>query len=171
MLENLIKKYKAKDVHEIVYRLSYAGKFIIIKGRTLAGSLIIIANAYKQYIDDPEDDRWKVHLYKHFYDHYLSNTDSRFRVKTLAKVGGKIDQYQLLKREQMELDKYKRTSECLNNNTGAYIPAYKPATNMYGWIAWTAVMSFKRWLDSKERKAYVKRYKKMPNRVPAKSGL
>jgi len=38
MLDNLIKKYKENDIEQVVYRLTYAGKFIIIKGKTLAGS-------------------------------------------------------------------------------------------------------------------------------------
>lgn len=175
MLENLIKKYKYKDVSQVVYRLTYAGKFIVIKGNTLAGSLMTVAAAFKGYSTDsvynvkyPKD--YSDHLYKHFYDHYLENEGvSRFRIKTLAKKGRKITQYNLLKREQMELDKHRYTSQCLNNAVEAYIPQYRESTGSYGWIDKSDVMNFKRWLVSKERKAYVRRYSKTPDRVLATS--
>ena len=156
MLENLIKKYKEKDVNEVVYRLSYAGKFIIIKGKTLCGSLIIIANTYDQFTRGR--DRFAGHLYTHLYNHVWGKTGSKFTIKTLAKVGPKFSQYQLLKREQMELDKNRYNKSCLNNATEVYIPLYSETTDTFGWLGKAAVMNFKKWLDSKERKAYVKRY-------------
>lgn len=169
MLENLIKKYKEKDVNEVVYRLSYAGKFIIIKGKTLCGSLIIIANTWEQFTRGR--DRFKGHLYTHLYNHVWGKQGSKFRVKTLAKVGPKFNQYQLLKREQMEIDKNRYIKECLNNATEAYIPAYNDTTDMFGWLEKSAVMNFKRWLGSKERSAYIKRYSKKPTPKPAMSDL
>ena len=156
MLEHLIKKYKEKDVKEVVYRLSYAGKFIVIKGKTLCGSLIIIANTFEQYSKDTP--RFKGHLYRHLYDHFLKNKDGRFRIKTLSKIDKKTTQYHLIKREQMELDKHRYNQLCLNNALEAYIPVYNEATGMFGWLEKTAVMSFKKWLGSKAREAYIKRY-------------
>lgn len=160
MLENLIKKYKNKDTPEVVYRLSYAGKFIIVKGKTMCGSLIIISNTFIQYKED--NKRFKLHLYKHLYDHFKANTDSRFRIKTLAKVNRKIGHYELLKREQMELDKNRFNSNCLNNSLECYIPNYNETTDTFGWLNKSAVMNFKKWLNSKERQAYVKRYSMKP---------
>jgi len=158
MLENLIKKYKGKDVEEVVYKLSYAGKFIIVKGKTLCGSLIIIANTWEQFTRGR--DRFGGHLYVHLYNHVWgkSKFGNRFSVRVLAKVGDTCNQYQLLKREQMELDKHRYTPECLNNATEAYIPQYNEATGMFGWLEKSAVMNFKKWLKSKEREAYIARY-------------
>lgn len=167
MLDNLIKKYKDNDVNEIVYKLSYAGKFIIVKGKTLAGSLIIISNTYLQYKDDSK--RFTGHLYKHLYDHFKANEGGRFRIKTLAKKGRKITQYNVLKREQMELDKNRYNPLCLNNQLEAYIPLYNERTDTYGWLDRITVMNFKRWLSSKERASYVKRYTVKPILKPAMS--
>jgi hypothetical protein len=170
VLAYLIKKYKENDVDGIVYRLTYAGKFIIVKGRTLCGSLIIISNTFDQYKADAK--RFKGHLYRHLYDHYLANKEiGRFRIKTLAKVSSKIDHYKLLKREQMELDKSRYVPECLNNSLEAYIPIYNDTTDMFGWLPRSTVMNFKRYLDSKERQAYIKRYSKKPEPTPAMSDL
>lgn len=169
MLTYLINKYKKKDVHEVVYKLSYAGKFIIIKGRTLAGSLIIISNTFNQY--QPDAKRFKNHLYRHLYDHFKANENGRFRIKTLAKKGRKTSQYDILKREQMELDKNRYNPLCLNNQIEAYIPLYNEKTDSYGWLNRLEVMNFKRWLSSKARSNYVKRYTVKPNLMPATNGL
>jgi hypothetical protein len=165
MLDNLIEKHKAKDIDEVVYKLSYSGKFIIVKGKTLAGSLIIINNTYLQYTKD--NNRFKGHLYKHLYDHYNDNPSGRFRIKVLAKTDKKIDQYKLLKREQMELDRLRYDPSCLNNELEAYIPLYNELADTYGWLNKSAVMNFKRYLSSKERQAYIKRYSKKPAPGPA----
>jgi hypothetical protein len=158
MLEALINKYtdKRKDKKEVVYQLFYDGKFIIIKGKTLCGSLIIIRDTWEQFTRGRE--RFTGHLYTHLYNHVWGKSGLQFRVKILARVSSKCSQYQLLKKEQMELDKHRYNKLCLNNATEAYIPLYNDITGMYGWLEKMAVMSFKRWLDSKERKAYIKRY-------------
>lgn len=169
MLENLIKKYKEKDIHEVVYQLSYAGKFIIIKGKTLCGSLIIIANTWEQFTRGRE--RFSGHLYVHLYNHVWGKSGSKFRITILARVNKKTTQYQILKREQMELDKHRHTPQCLNNAIESYIPQYDSATDMFGWLQKSAVMNFKRWLDSKARKAYIKRYSKSTAPTPATHDL
>lgn len=171
ILETLIKKYESsKDVHGIVYKLSYAGKYVIIKGATLVGSLKIINNAYKQY--NPKNERFAAHLYGHLFNHLFKTEDlGRFRIKTFAKLDGKTTQYKLLKREQMELDKCRYDTNCLNNNVEAYIPAYNKNTNSFGWITTSAVANFKKYMQSNERASYLKRYSKKPMQVPAKNVL
>lgn len=177
MLEHLIEKYQDKNINEVVYKLSYAGKYIIVKGKTMAGSMIIIEDTFEKYCRDIlfeniDPKKYENHLYKRLYDHfYNAEGVGRFRVKTLGKVGRKIDQYRLLKREQMELDKARLDNRCLNVSEYAYIPLFNHKTHMFGWLTVGAVANFKRWLSSKERKSYLKRYSKTPNRVPAMSDL
>ena len=171
ILETLIEKYEEhRNIEGIVYKLSYAGKYVIVKGATLVGSLKIINNTYKQY--DPKNERFSSHLYGHLFKHlFLTEDVGRFRIKTLAKLSSKVKQYQLLKREQMELDKARYDTNCLNNNIEAYIPCYNKNTHSFGWIETTAVANFKKYLDSNERKAYLKRYVKKPLPMPTKRGL
>lgn len=168
MLENLIKKYKENDVNEVVYRLSYAGKFVIVKGKTLTGSLIIISDTFKQY--KPGIERFKYHIYRHLYDYLLSTPSGRFRVKELSKISDKVDYYQLLKKEQKELDKNRFNPNNLTNSIEAYIPKFNKKTQSFGWLPTTAVLSFKRWLNSKERQAYLSKYTGKQHQEPAKSG-
>lgn len=170
MLDHLISKYPNEDPKDpknryrithagIVFKLSYAGKFIIVKGFSISGSLFHIDKTFKYY--SPDEKRFEGNLYKHFFDHYAANKGvSRFRIKTLAKVTPKVTLYQVLKREQMELDKYRYDPRCLNNNVEVYIPVYNEVKDAYGWIDKVTVGHFHRWLNSKERKAYIKRYSK-----------
>jgi hypothetical protein len=160
MLETLIEKYtdRRRDKKEVVYHLSYAGKFLIVKGKTLCGSLIIIANTWEQFTRGR--DRFKDHLYTHLYNHVWGKSGYPFKVNIIAKVGPKFSQYELLKREQMELDKHRYNTLCLNNAIDVYIPKYNEETGMYGWLEKTAVMNFNRYLESKQREAYIARYTK-----------
>jgi hypothetical protein len=170
MLEKLIEKYQDKNVEGIVYRLSYAGRYIIIKGASLLGSLTIMDDAYKQYA--PDKQRFSTHLYRHWFQHFFLTEDTgRFRMKTLAKLNAKTSQYQLLKREQMELDKARYDYRCLNNEIDIYIPKWNQTKNAFGWLSVSAVANFKRWMQSKERKDYLKRYVKKPRPAQTKRDL
>lgn len=193
MLEYLVSKYKdgRKDKKEVVYKLSYAGKFIIVKGKTLCGSLIIMRDAFEQFKDKHSSQykmvhkkRWDGHIYKHWFNHilYHKGNNNKFSIHILYKSGNKINsipidsiepyvQYRLLKTEQNQLDKYRYDKKCLNNNLQAYIPVYNENTDSFGWINKIAVMNFKRYLTSKGRKDYIKRYRMKPIQEPARSGL
>lgn len=158
-LRYLIDKHKDDDVNYVVYKLSYAGKYIYIKGKTLAGSLIILADTLNSF--DPNNSRFKGHLYTHLYAHVLVNPGAgRWRVKIVATAEKDNDFYLLLKQEQMALDSARYDNLCLNNQMEAYIPNYSEKTGMYGWIPKAAVMNFNRWLSSTERKDHAAQYKK-----------
>lgn len=158
-LRYLVEKHRNEDVQFVVYKLSYAGKFIIIKGKTLAGSLIIITDTLNSF-SEGNDDRFKGHLYTHLFNHVLDRPGGRFRIKVIVTAEQDEDFCTLLKQEQMALDEYRYSSDCLNNQTEAYIPQYSEKTGMYGWIPKPAVMNFNRWLNSEERRAHAAQYKK-----------
>lgn len=158
-LRYLVEKYRNDDVQFVVYKLSYAGKFILIKGKTLAGSLIIITDTLNSF-SEGNDDRFKGHLYTHLFNHILDRPGGRFRIKIIATAGSDGDFYSLLKQEQMTLDEFRYSDSCLNNQTEIYIPQYSEKTGMYGWIPKQSVMNFNRWLGSEERRAHAAQYKK-----------
>jgi len=154
-----VEKYKNEDVKFVVYKLSYAGKHIYIKGKTLAGSLIILTDTLNSF-SEGNDDRFKGHLYSHLFNHILDRPGGRFRLEIIATAEKDEDFYSLLKQEQMALDAARYDENCLNNQTEVYIPQYSEKTGMYGWIPKPAVMNFNRWLDSKERRDHAAQYKK-----------
>lgn len=139
ILQHLIDKYQHKTNH-YVYRLSYAGKYVIVKGKTLAGSLYFIELGYGWFNGAVAK---KQPLYLHFYQHIKANPGGRFRVKVLIST---LNQYNLLKKEQQELNKARFDPLCLNNTTEAYIPLYSDVTESYGWMERSAVLNFKKWL-------------------------
>lgn len=150
-LRHTISKVSKKDIEYVVYKLSYAGKFIFIKGKTLVGSLILLADTLNSFNKDNKK-RFKAHLYTHLYNHILENPGGRFRIKIIAHVDNKNTSfYQLLQQEQIHLDIYRYDSRCLNNQIEAYIPLYNSETNMYGWIPQPYVNNYRRWLVSEAR--------------------
>lgn len=156
-LQHTINKYQSNDVEFVLYKLSYAGKYLYIKGRSIAGSLVMFVNDFNSF--DPDSQRAKGHFYSHFYNHILS-VPGRFRVKILFSVENEEEFYKLLKCEQTALDEARYDPGCLNNQMDAYVPKYNESTGMHGWIPKSAVMNFSRWLKSGERKEYLKQYKK-----------
>ena len=143
----------------MVYKLSYLGKYIYIKGKTLAGSLIILADTLNSF-SEGNDDRFKGHLYTHLYNHLLDRPGGRFRIKIIATAQDDGDFYSLLQQEQMAIDAGRYDKDCLNNQLEAYIPQYSEKSGMFGWIPQPAVMNFKRWLTSAERQLHADQYKK-----------
>jgi len=157
-LSYIVSKYQSDDVLHVLFKLSYAGKYIIIKGRSLAGALVMFVNDFNSF--DPESQRAKGHFYRHMYNHLMATGGGRFRVKIIASAESDEDFYNLLKTEQMELDAAWYDPNCLNNQIEAYVPKYNESTGMHGWIPKSAAMNFVRWLGSAERKELLSQYKK-----------
>lgn len=153
-----IEKYKKEDVEHVLYKLQYAGKYIYIKGKTLAGSLIILTDTLNSF--NPESSRFKGHLYTHLYTHLIDNPGGRIRIEVILAAETEDQFYELLKQEQKCLDSARYDQNCLNNQTEAYIPLWNEKSGKYGWIPKTAVMNFNRYLSSQERKDFLKQYKK-----------
>lgn len=159
LLRYQVEKYKQKDVQFVVYKLSYNGKYIYIKGKTLVGSLIILTDTLNSF-SEGNHDRFEGHLYSHLFNHILDRPGGKFRVDIIATAEVDADFYSLLKQEQMLLDAARFDANCLNNQTEVYIPNYSEKTGMYGWLPKNAVMNFNRWLTSQERRDYASLHKK-----------
>jgi len=164
ILQNQIDKYLAKNaINGCVYKLSYGGKYIIVKGKTLTGSLFFIQNGFSYF--NPRKAA-KDTLYLHFYNHILETPNGKFRVRILLK---SKNAYSLLRREQYEIDKNMYDKSFLNNTVEAYIPKINAFGDAYGWIPMHAVMNFQKYLNSKVRKDLMAKGKKKQQQVLAKS--
>ncbi len=153
-----IEKFRCSDVEHVLYKLSYAGKYIYIKGKSLAGSLIILVDTLNSF--NPKSERFKGHLYTHLYAHLLDSVPGKVRINIITTAADEDSFYLLLKNEQLCLDEGRYDPKCLNNQIEAYIPKYNENTGMYGWIPKNAVMNFNRWLGSADRKSHTDQYKK-----------
>jgi hypothetical protein len=164
ILQYQIDKYlaKPKAINECVYRLSYGGKYVIVKGKTLTGSLFFIQKGYGWFNEKMAKSDV---LYLHFYRYVRDNPGKKFRVRVLTKTK---NPYYLLKREQQELDKGRYDSNMLNNRMESYMPAYNNVTKMYGWIPELTYASYIRYFNSRKRKALLREYKRLSRLKPAK---
>lgn len=161
-LQYAINKYRENDEHQVVYTLTYAGKVLVVKGKTLAGSLINISEGLYRYRENTDNGRFKEHLYKKFYDHFINNV-GRLRIKILAKYDEQTSHFDLLKKEQTEIEK-NNSDKILNSYDEAYIPKYNKATGLYGWLNSEDVNKFQGWMITRRRNNEMKRYKFKPKK-------
>lgn len=126
-----------------VIKVTYDGKkYIIVKCKEAYGSLKRIENGLNAFIrggvNNPDG------LYFHFNNYIKKHPHKNFKVEILRE---SENAYELLKLEQIELDRGKSNKAFLNNQIFAYIPPYNPITLAYGWIPPHAVLNFNNWLE------------------------
>jgi hypothetical protein len=137
-LQNLIDEHRMKAKH-VVYRLKYAGKFIIVSGKSLGGSLYFIQLGYSWFGDATKKPDT---LYLHLYEHVKAHPRGRARVDIILET---TDQYEYLKGAHEALNQARYDPKCLNNTVEPYIPNYNDETEMYGWLDRPAVLNYKKW--------------------------
>lgn len=131
-----------------VYRLAYGDHFVIVKAKDHQKSVEGIQKALNQFMRQSELQRQPTNLYFHFFSHIekKKRSDGIFTVEILMEGD---NQYELLKKEQEELDDNVKNTHCLNNNITAYIPQYNETTGLYGWISKGAYLNFQKWLKAR----------------------
>ena len=138
-----------KVIEEIatVFKLFYGDIYVVHKGKTLAGSLFMLQKNLGYYIayDHNKDNKFEKDYYFKFYDFIRRNPDRNFRVEVILK---SCDAFEVLKTEQIELNKALGDKKCYNNNIQAYIPTFREKTNMHGWITPEEVSKFYSFLES-----------------------
>lgn len=166
ILVNLLKKYKERrEINGVVYKLSYGGKYVIVKGKTLTGSLYFIQLGFTWFRKDTDNPKV---LYRWLYKHVVDNPGKRWRLKVLSK---SKRPYFLLKREQMEIDRNQYDNNFLANTLEAYVPEFDENKGMHNWISVSDVLLFRKYFKSRKRKALLKQYKQLQHLKLAKNGL
>lgn len=123
-----------------IVKITYGLKYIIVKCMSQPASLKTIENALNAYIRGGKNN--PNGMYYFLYEYVKKHPGLDFHVETIfASTSG----YQLLCREQEELDKGRSGKKMLNNQLEAYIPAYNQEKKMYGWIPPVDVMNFRNW--------------------------
>lgn len=162
ILANQIKKY-ADPINHYVYKLTYAGKYVIVKGKTIDGSLYLIEKGYWWFTEKKTSD--KTH-YRRLYRHIKRHPRGRFRLDVLFQG---TNQSQLLILEQQVLDMCRYDKNCLNNTKRAYLPLWNEKTKKYLWIEESAVSDLEVYFSSPERKRLLRLYRERSGPKPAKS--
>lgn len=145
------------EVESTVYKLYYGDRYIIVKGKTLTGSIYLIERGYAAFISagggsgnksggqGQKEGDGKNTFYFKFYSYIHDNPKLQFNVQVLLESN---NPYELLKLEELQLRASIRDKKCLNNNVTAYIPKYNKKSTMYGWINKGSVLAFKKFLAS-----------------------
>jgi len=154
------------DIISCVYRLWYRDRYVIAKGKTLAGSVFLIQKGLAYYLagggkasensgqgiagEGHKLGEGKNSFYGPLYEHIRRHPSGEWKVELVFESD---NPYQLLKREHVELEAaYSRDKRCLNSSPDAYIPKYRKKEKMYGdWIKPSYVMCFKKYLKNQYR--------------------
>lgn len=140
------------ETESCVYKLYYGDRYVIVKGKTLAGSIYLIEKGYANFISSwggaggKEWDDDANLFYKKFYLYIHKHPKLQFKVQVILESN---NAYDLLVCEQNEIDACMSKKKCLNSNLYAYIPKFRPKTDSHGWISKTDVNSFNEFLNNR----------------------
>jgi len=132
------------EIGHCLFKLYYGNKYIISKGKNLAGTLFLFQKGYAYffgYKHKAADNR--EHHYFKIYNYIRNHPDLQFRVEVIVT---NDDCFELLKAEYLELRKCSRDKKCFNRNVSAYIPKFVEKTGLYNWIPAEAVDKFNQWV-------------------------
>lgn len=145
------------EVESCVYKLYYGDRYVIVKGKTLSGSVYLIERGYAAMLTAGGGTGWgrggqgqkewdgvNTYYFK-FYSFIQKHPGLQFKIELLLE---STNHYDLLKTEQLALNESIKDSKCLNSNLTSYIPIYRKKTRMYGWINKGSVLAFKKFLAS-----------------------
>jgi hypothetical protein len=103
------------DTIGCVFRLSWGEKYVIVKAKTFVRAKTIIEQSLHAYLVRGKQDL----LYNRFFGYIKLHPGLGFVVKILYKGD---NPYQLLKHEQIFLDKSRLDPNCFNQTFDAYVP-------------------------------------------------
>lgn len=146
-LKTLIAEINIPEgVEGCIYKLWYAGKYVVIRCKTLRRSKqnleIDIKYFFKNQHKNRPEERREGNLYHDFYCHILENPDQNFTVEILLPSNNPLE---LLKAEYMELLKAKYDPRCLNNNFEPYIPKFTQVNGKKSWINRGYYLNYMNW--------------------------
>lgn len=121
------------ELGHTVYKLYYGDRYVVNKGKTLAGSLFLMQKGLGYYLayDHHKESKFEKDYFSAFYEFIRKNPNKAFRVEIVLT---SADAYEILKTEQLELNKAMKYKKCLNGNIQSYVPTLNPKTGMHGWI-------------------------------------
>ena len=125
----------------VVYKISYAGKYLIVAGKMLVRSVQNINTGLEYFLKDTTKGRNPNDIYYNFYCHVDDNPFQQFKVDVLLETK---NIYQYLKAWQLELLKGQEDAQCLNLYFEPYIP--KSTQRKKGsWLNRGAYLNYMKW--------------------------
>lgn len=145
-----------------VYKIFYGDKYLVVKGKTISGSLFLLVKGYGYFLYGGQGSGNKAeeigngrkltvgvneHYWK-FYSYVKTHPKLEWRLEIILRSDSG---YRLLRAEQEALDAGVKDKNMLNSNVQAYIPKLREANKekhtlaMYGWLTPQAVTRFLNW--------------------------
>lgn len=124
-------------INGCVFKLFWGEAYVIIKGKTFMRQRTIIQNSLDFFLRKGSRDKH----YQKFFEHIKSHHYGNFTVEILFE---SEKPYQLLKTEQIWLDKCKTDPNCMNTIFDAYIPIGIQGSRK-SWINRGHYLNFKMW--------------------------
>lgn len=135
------------DKGPTVFKLFYDKKYIIHKGKTLAGSLFILQRNYGYFYayQHDKESKYEKEYYHAFYEYIKKHPGKDFKIEIVFE---SPDAYDILVAEQKAINENIKDKKCLNANISGYIPLLNTKTGMHGWISPEQVERFYAYLAS-----------------------
>ena len=131
-----------------VVKIQYgkSGHYVIAKCKTVSTTLRMIENSLNAFIRGGKNNPGGIYYY--LFNFIKDNPGLKFKVTTLVE---SENGYDLLVREQEELDKGIGNPLFLNNQTTSYVPAFDEEKETYGWLTKNEVMNYNRFMKSRKK--------------------
>lgn len=131
------------SLESAVIKITYGRKFVIAKCKTQARYLKTMENDLNAFLRGGKNS--ETGTYFHLYNWVKAHPGGTFKVICLLE---SPNGYELLKKEQQELDLGRNNPDFMNNQVKAHIPEYDPELASYGWISVNSVRNFQKWLKN-----------------------
>jgi hypothetical protein len=133
---------KIPNVEGCVYKLWYAGKFVVIKCKTLTRSSTIIRESLRRFLANTPKGRQEKDYFHDFFIHVNENPFNDFTIEVILSSNNPLE---LLKCEFFELAKAKYDPRCLNHDFDVYIPKFTQVNGKKSWINRGYYLNFMQW--------------------------
>lgn len=135
-----------EGVEGCVYKLFYAGKFIVLKCKMLKRSIDGIKNDLHYFFKGTAGGTKEDDLYYDFYVHVQESPFEKFTIEIIVASNNPME---LLKCEHIELEKAYDDINCLNKSFEVYIPKFTQVNGKKSWINRGYYLNFKQWVKKR----------------------
>src|SRR5690242_17623892 len=132
-----------ENIEGCVYKLWYADKYIILKCKTLARSIFGIKTDLHYFFKGTPGGTKESDLYFDFYVHVQEVPFQKFKVEIILSSNNPLE---LLKCEQIELEKAYDDPNCMNKSFEVYIPKHTQVNGKKSWINRGYYLNFMQWM-------------------------
>ncbi len=130
------------NVSGCVYKLWYYEKYVIVKCKTLARSVMIVKETFARFFKNTPKGRKETDYYHKLFVYVMDNPFNDFSIEIILQSD---NPYELLKAEYLSLQAGKADEKCLNQEFDVYIPVFTQVNGKKSWINRGYYLNFMEW--------------------------